>query len=103
MYNDYDYDYDYFINKFNNIPDELWTTRSFRKPGGRCCAYGHCGATGRVDAIETQELVSLRELGQGAWLSMANDGDLPEYNQTTPRERVVAYLIDLKQQKDVLK
>lgn len=39
------YDVDYFINKFEAIPDEKWTTNKYER-NGQYCAYGHCGMRG---------------------------------------------------------
>ena len=98
MYNDYDYDYDYFINKFNNIPDDQWTTDRFTNEAGQHCAYGHCGAN-RLGAgvFDTEEASALYKLDIKHDLGFVNDGKHKHYQQPTPRERVVAYLTNLKQ------
>lgn len=36
------YNTEYFINKFESIPNELWTTGRLQK-NGASCALGHCG------------------------------------------------------------
>ncbi|WP_285011232.1 hypothetical protein [Pedobacter faecalis] len=37
------YTLDYFIEKFEAIPEDKWTTNEFADEQGRCCAFGHCG------------------------------------------------------------
>lgn len=38
------YDAMYFLEKFDAIPDILWTIRNYKNSYGQCCALGHCGA-----------------------------------------------------------
>lgn len=88
------YDIDYFINKFSSIPEEKWCADHFVN-GKKHCALGHCGQdpfTGRTE--ESHSLINLFPHKQS--VSAINDGGNEDYQQPTPKQRVLAALNDLK-------
>lgn len=104
------YDVDYFINKFEAIPENKWTT-GFFKNNGKCCANGHCGIDESTEVQEGEEahalamlLMPLRKdywqkfLGDPVYevTAVINDGGIDEYPQTTPKQRILAALYDIK-------
>lgn len=91
---------DYFINKFNPIPEEKWITDKFIDDNNCCCAYGHCGA--RVTAGDTQESIYLWDLFHRNKLSvsMINDGTTTLFQQSTPKQRILAALYYIKKQQE---
>lgn len=90
------YSVDYFINKFESIPDERWTTMNLIDSEGRSCAMGHCGA--RPKGNTTPESESLRFLmySLGLGVFAVNDGRDGRFNQPTPKARILAALRDFK-------
>ena len=95
------YTLDYYIDKFNNIPEDKWGTGVYNDDNGHCCAFGHCGAyAGREETDEARSLSTIfRELKKDndPDLTHINDGDrgAEKYGET-PKERVVNYLKSLK-------
>ncbi len=88
------YDKEYFIKKFEAIPEEKWTTKSFYTYGGRCCALGHCGK--RMGLVDTDESYALGEITSCSTVAI-NDGlgDYIKYGNT-PKERILNFLKQLK-------
>jgi hypothetical protein len=87
------YTREYFIAKFEAIPEEKWTTDTYRDAAGRCCALGHC-----KEGIEQREL-SNRLLMVGASAIQVNDKKNRRYQQPTPKQRILAALRDLPETK----
>ena len=111
------YDVNYFIKKFEAIPEGKWLVRS-QGNNGNHCAVGHCknvmgqyGNSGMM--IEDQfsyspEAVALAKLFYDAkivgvtfdylgWnVADVNNGDHPDYQQPTPKQRILAALYDIK-------
>lgn len=91
---------DHFIRKFHRIPDNLWGTGSFTDSIGRHCALGHCGMSQGSDgrARYTVEGYALRQLAVRAGYDVpsVNDGKLPEFEQESPKERILAMLAQIK-------
>lgn len=99
------YDVDYFLNKFQAIPEVRWTTGKFVR-GNKRCAGGHCGMGKQPK--QTEEYTHLERLF--ALLSVSsvtaekmycivphiNDGQTNEYQQPTPKQRIMAALYDIK-------
>lgn len=85
------YDVDYFIEKFKAIPEELWCVGKFQIEE-RCCALGHCEERKR---IITEESKSLRIITKNL-TSFINDGVHGKYRQSTPKQRILAALEDIK-------
>jgi hypothetical protein len=104
------YDVNHFIKKFKSIPEEKWITDKLQDGEGRCCAQGHCGV-GRHDlsnlrSIPGTEAYALVELfgviDDGYRIAFINNGDDPNYQQPTPKQRVLAALYDLKRQEQLV-
>lgn len=102
------YTVDYFINKFEAIPEGRWTTGVF-VIGNKCCANGFCGLTNDKRFNEeagalADLLMPLAEKCRGQyndekifWVTAnINDGFISEYNQSTPKRRILAALHDVK-------
>lgn len=108
------YTVDYFINKFEAIPEERWTECYF-SDGSKCCANGHCGI--RSSNQSTEEALTLREVFKNLFVTVAsgekfwepayqdgfslvaanvNDGRTAQYQQPTPKQRILAALYDIK-------
>lgn len=88
---------EYFINKFEAIPEEKWATGEYSKKG-KCCALGHCGVKTEKRTgfpILTDEGEVLNELLDYK-VPEINDGQDERYKQTTPKERILAALKDVK-------
>jgi hypothetical protein len=86
------YTIDYFIAKFESIPLNRWTTKTFRNQLAdgtvQCCALGHC----RGPELErTQESDALDVILRKRTFEI-NDGFDPKYRQKSPRNRILAAL-----------
>jgi hypothetical protein len=90
------YDKQYFIDKFTAIPEDRWITKDYADDAGRCCAFGHCGVRHMKPALGGggEEADALAALLQHRTASI-NDGDTDEYQQPTPKQRILAALNDL--------
>lgn len=87
------YNVDYFIQKFEAIP-EPWAIGTFEDELGRKCALGHCCEA----EAPTEEGAALRALFKKAGMAVGwvNDGPHFNYQQTTPKQRILAALRDIK-------
>lgn len=90
-----EYTVDYFIKKFEAIPEYFWQTDEFGVPGGPRCAYGHCGLSDESDPDEPQppEAAALEKI-LGVYVACINDGQMHDYKQPTPKQRILAALRD---------
>lgn len=87
------YNVDYFIKKFEAIPEIEWCTRGFGVNGNHC-AYGHCGMT---DSLEFKKVPEAYALGNLLFdVVDINDDRHPNYQQPTPKQRILAALYDIK-------
>lgn len=92
------YDLEYFIEKFEAIPSNKWTTKKFNK--GECkCAFGHLGCEYACD--DTKESMKLIDIIGGVLgcitLVDVNDGKKQfDHLGSTPKERVINYLKSLR-------
>lgn len=80
----------YFIAKFEAIPEELWCTGSLTE-GDRHCVYGHCHPERGANSPEGKALCALAPV----FLAAVNDGRDKAYQQSTPKQRILAALRDL--------
>ena len=91
------YDVGYFIAKFEGIPESKWCEEELLNEDGRCCALGHCG--GRIeedgDIVYTEEIYALSHLIGD--VPAVNDGLHDDYPQSTPKQRILAALRDIKE------
>jgi hypothetical protein len=97
------YDVDYFIKKFEAIPEVNWTTGVFNDGCGRFCALGHCGETFGRTSQEAFALRDLLDFELNESITRINDGNCPEYDQPTPRARILAALRDIKAKQEAAK
>jgi hypothetical protein len=95
------YDADYFIKKFEAIPEEKWAVGTYEE-GGCCCALGHCGfrfkREGYSETVTTDEGAALALLFKSHHRAapVVNDGYDHRYQQSTPKARILAALVDIK-------
>lgn len=88
-----EYTIQYFIEKFEAIPEERWTTGTFKDDLGRCCVLGHCGHNIYRDTEESRYLYNILSGSNYGAISI-NDGLHRKYSQHTPKQRVLAALHD---------
>lgn len=104
------YSIPYFIEKFTAIPDERWCENAFHDMNDRHCALGFCGiprfprAAGRPPFMESgdheinpfyAEAKALRDI-IGGNVGAINNGTNANYQQPTPKARILAALHDAK-------
>lgn len=110
-------DTQYFINKFEAIPEKKWIVCSFSNGYGAHCANGHCGATTfQRNTEEVQALYDVminlpitipddKKCNYGSLVNheryavasaAVNNGDAAEYQQATPKQRILAALRDIQ-------
>lgn len=97
------YDAQYFIDKFEAIPEELWfgggKYSDPDKPECKC-AFGHLGFEDNTVNSNTNESAALRDLFFAGvhitHITHINDGKNPEYQQDTPKQRILAALRDVQ-------
>jgi len=120
------YDVNYFIKKFEAIPEDLWLVGSLMNDKGQRCAQGHCGIQtnsftskiyignpeadsliemfGRLDITirEGQKPKKASEYGKkyNFNVTYVNDGDCDQYQQPTPKQRILAALYDIKKMQE---
>jgi hypothetical protein len=100
------YDANYFINKFEAIPEDKWITGNYGTED-RHCALGHCGVSRvfnnnnvKIDFHATSEGSALWCLFNRTHVSSVigiNDGRHPDYQQPTPKQRILAALYDIRE------
>lgn len=116
------YDVDYFINKFEAIPENMWLIGAQGYNRIEHCALGHCksndgyyGNSYPSNSIEAKTLEYLffnagiysclmTKSNRNGWnIADVNNGDNPNYQQPTPKQRILAALYDIKklQTKDI--
>lgn len=91
----------YFIKKFQPIEEALWHVGDFCDDfKEKFCALGFCGAR-RIDAMsasttnESEALSNLFKMHLYLDVAQTNDGEIPAYNQATPKERILNALYDI--------
>lgn len=107
---------DYFINKFEAIPEEQWCVDVFSNGKGAHCANGHCGAGCAGTTTESRAFQKVifpltdkaimcpqdlhnEDEGYSVTAAKINNGSDSRYRQSSPRQRVLAALYDLKAMK----
>jgi hypothetical protein len=89
------YDANYFIQKFEQISDDLWTESGY-SDGDKHCALGHCGELNSSEpTVESENLDSLFSK-HDLRVSLVNDGMCSRYTQESPKTRILAALYDIK-------
>lgn len=92
------YNVDYFLNKFDAIPDDQWTTQVYQSSLVNAhCALGHCGETVLSSSVESTTLSRILEMHLDAFVIFINDGhsDYADLGDT-PKERIMNALILIK-------
>lgn len=97
------YSVDFFIAKFERIPEELWCIAMFDDGAGKHCALGHCGTKNGFKEL-VGEAVGLNilfcgiseKIGRYVSVVEINDGHDPNYQQPTPKQRILGALYDIK-------
>jgi len=94
----------HFITKFEAIPEEKWATGDYVNyvdPTCRC-ALGHCGwgsdTSNFVTTAEGDTLNKILPRTRNLFAAAAiNDGKNPLYQQSTPKQRILAALRDVQE------
>lgn len=109
------YTVDYFIQKFEAIAEEKWIMEELSL-GDQCCALGHCGVrskdisnkgsiTNNDEGKELCKILSVFKAGGTEYENVykINDGqtDLFGGYLTTPKQRILAALYDIKKMQEV--
>jgi len=87
-----------FIDFYEAIPEEKWTTGNYEKDG-RCCAYGHLGFRGKIWNQEDPILQKLFFVLQGLNINNLidiNDGIDVKSLGPTPKQRILNYFKELQ-------
>lgn len=118
------YDVDYFIKKFEAIPETMWTINKLEDKG-KYCANGLCGIrsynsdlflmnkeggalqkvfsaidiTGNEDPYAGLAIVDFSKYSRKA--AYINNGNTLQYQQPTPKQRILAALYDIKKMTDI--
>jgi hypothetical protein len=106
------YTVDYFIDKFEAIPEPLWCVDNQLNDRGQSCAFGHCnpefnkGVRGEEYSaffklsISAEKIIDpgihLRGYLTNGLLAEINNGNYSNYQQPTPKQRILAALYDIK-------
>ncbi len=110
-----EYTVDYFINFFEDVPEHCWCINTFTDHFGRSCANGLLGCSGGLmpfaktaASIAITPLIAMLPLtykglhvedvtyGYSNKLAKINNGNVDQYQQATPKQRVLAALRDVK-------
>lgn len=86
------------IDIFSPIPDEEWCVLTENGPNGTHCAVGHLRQRGKASLHDSihHKLRGENQDGNIDWgLEAFNDSCMKEYQQPTPKARVLAALHDL--------
>lgn len=89
------YDTQFFINFFEAIPEDKWCVNALRNSAGQCCALGHVTDINNpcshlhVKRMIFSELLSFK-------VPEINNGKDPRYQQSTPKQRILAALRDVQ-------
>lgn len=87
-----EYNVDYFIKKFSDIPEHLWTVYNLGNNGEPRCALGHC----YENKEETHALIGIFREDLNRRVIDVNNGNDLGYPQSHPKLRVLAALGDIK-------
>ncbi len=90
------YNAQYFIDKFTAIPEDMWCRGNYELPDGRCCAGGHCGDRSNIPVPPEAEALYSLFWNIQTNVTCVNDGLDKDYQQPTPRARILAALEDIK-------
>lgn len=90
----------HFIDKFSAIPEDQWCVGMMTDSDCRHCALGHCGVLVDGDVC-TEEALALKNIADtyGANIFVINDGKSGTYTQATPKQRILAFLTAIQENK----
>lgn len=95
------YDAEYFIEKFEAIPEEKWRSDGFygSSDSETFCAMGHCGVRddGEWPGGDADALIDLFLANTIAVVEI-NDGGDQNFPQPTPKQRILAALLQIQAQ-----
>jgi len=98
-----EYTVDYFIEKFENTLEGQWIIGERGHPDTGACAIGHCFSIiskeydKRLDALaEILSRFRLGAIGDRLVIAQINDGRHPDFQQNSPRKRILAALTKAK-------
>jgi hypothetical protein len=80
----------WFIKKFKSIPEDKWTTVTFKNNNGQCCALGHLGCHVGIVGDWPEPATKLKNLFRerlGLSVIFVNDR-VNEFGKT-PRQRIL--------------
>ena len=83
---------DEVIQYLEQTPEDSWCTDVVRTEVGKNCVYGHLHAFGGNPLCDIFE----EAIATTYMLYPVNDGEHPDYKQPTPKQRILAYIRDLK-------
>lgn len=106
-----EYTVDYFIAKFKNTRDDKWCVGTLNDGRGNTCALGWCGFSEKGLSEEGMSLVGVMEpllVGGIKYRAtyydnapaMVSNGDHPNYQQPTPKKRILTALHDIKKMQE---
>lgn len=102
------YDIDFFIKFYEEIPENQWCTNQQQNEKGQRCAVGHLMPLdekvrgsfyqyGHYTLMGRSLFLILDKSKLGRNIAFANNGSLTEYQQSTPKQRTLAFLRDVKE------
>ena len=100
-----DYKLQELIDFLEESTEESWKTDTVRSKDGKTnCVYGHIYAFG-AGGYDKDGGIPACDFFEEVWattymLYPVNDGEDPRYTQSTPKQRVLAYLKDLRDGKE---
>lgn len=96
-----EYDVDFYIKFFSGIPEDKWAEFERVTSDGRRCAHGHCSTShdNFVSTTTPREKglcdIAIKHLHRYG-IAQINNGCHSDYVQSTPKQRVIAFLNDVK-------
>lgn len=99
---------DHFIKKFEAIPEAKWHVGQYRNQFDETCrcALGHCGMfyneEGREEMTDEARALIFWAARKGIGVPDINDGNRVGCVGSTPKQRILNFLRDLKHEEDVI-
>lgn len=88
---------DDFIEFYEAIPEDKWCTKRLLSTNGSRCAIGHLGRY----TPNAQRLMELFSTGLETTVTYVNDGFMSAFTATTPKQRILNALTDIKSRQTV--
>lgn len=93
------YTVEYFIEKFSAIAEHRWLIGNYSNFNGtKKCALGHCDGNGQTEISNALHKLFkvVVDPTEGWGVGGINDGRHPNYQQPTPKQRILAALRDIQ-------